>query len=325
MRLDAAPRILYATPMSPKLVLVLGLVLGTTLVHPARADDVAPDAATQEARVHHRRGLELYDEGDYRLALVELERAYTLSGSYKVLFNIGQVHYQLTSYAKARRAFEQYLALGGDRIAPERRAAVERDLVTLRARTATLTVRATPAAAEVTIDDASAGRAPIESAVVDAGTVRVRAAAPGFTPVVREITLASGDVETMSIALERTTPEIVVTQPSAGISGAAVASWIVTGVLATSALGTGFAASSAASDYDRDRLTPIAGSPTEARAELERERTRVTGLALATDVLAVSALVAGGVSLYLTLREPKRASPPPRTAFDRALFGARAW
>ena len=84
----------------------------------AFADDppLPPPPVDEEAdlaRQHHRRGLELYDEGDFRLALVEFERAYSVGHNFKILFNIGQVHFQLNGYAKARLALEQYLKEGG--------------------------------------------------------------------------------------------------------------------------------------------------------------------------------------------------------------------
>ena len=277
------------------------------------------DAATAAMRAHHRRGIQLYDEGDFRLALVEFERAYEISKNYKILFNIGQVQYELKSYARARLAFEQYLALGGDRIDPARRADVERDLASLRARTATLTVRTNVPGAEIAIHDRNLGRAPVEAAVVDAGIARVQASSPGHETIVREIALAGGDVRTMPIELQPIKREVLVTHTTTGLPASVVAAWITTGVLAAGTIGSAIAANAAHSDYERRRETPISGSSAEARGELERQRDLVTGLALTTDVLAVATLVAAGVSLYLTVREPKRDAP----AVSAALGGAR--
>lgn len=289
--------------------LTLAAVFAAT---PAYADDEPAeplDPITEQTRAHHRRGLALYDEGDYRLALVEFERAYEISKNYKILFNIGQVHYELKSYAKARRAFEEYLARGGDRIDPARRADVERDLATLRTRTATITVRTNVPDAEIAIDDAALGRAPIQGAVVDAGTAKIKATKPGYATVVREITLVGGDAADVSLELHETKPDVVVTHTTSGVPVPVVVGWIATGVLAAGTIGTALAANAAHSDYERQRDTPISGSPAEARADLERQRDLVGGLAVATDVLALATLVAGGISLYLTLREPKRDAP----------------
>lgn len=319
-------------PRFARLLVVLPLVAIVAAPARARADDApaspapaepapAADPTAEEARAHHRRGLELYDEGDMRLALVEFERAYAIGKSYKVLFNIGQVYFQLNDYAKARLTFERYLAEGGSAIAEKRRADVEKDLATLRTRTATLTLRVNVEGAEVTIDDTSMGRAPLEAAIVNAGKLRVQISKPGFATRTREIALAGGDVQTVDVDLIQTKPDIVVTQTDAGLPGTAIASWIVTGLLAAGTVGTGIAAVAASSKYDTKRQTPIAGSPEEARADLERQRSLVRGLALTTDILAVATLAGAGVSLYFTLRpKPRPESPQVRVQGLGAAF-----
>jgi len=289
---------------------------------PAANAPRSADPIAEQARAHHRRGLQLYDEGDYRLAVVELERAYEISRSYKVLFNIGQVYFQLNAYAKARRALEQYLRDGGAEIAEARRADVEKDLATLRTRTATLVVRSNVAGAEVTIDDAVVGKAPLEGVLVDAGTRRVMLTSPGYMARTRDVTVAGGDVKTVAIELAEVKPAVVVR--TTGLPAATIVAWIATGVLAAGATGTGIAANAAASTYETKRESPIPGSPEQARADLDRQRDLVSGLALATDVLAVSTIVAGGIALYLTLREKKTDPLPPRAgiALCRSCRGA---
>ena len=94
----------------------------------ARVPEATP-AQRDEARARHMRGVELYNEGEYKLALIEFERAYAIAPSYKMLYNIGQVRAQLGHYAKATLAFERFLAEGGSRIAPDRVAEVERDIL----------------------------------------------------------------------------------------------------------------------------------------------------------------------------------------------------
>ena len=289
---------------------------------PAPAAPATPaDEEADLARQHHRRGLELYDEGDFRLALVEFERAYSVGRNFKILFNIGQVHFQLNNYAKARLALEQYLQEGGAAIPEPRRASVEKDLATLRARTATLTVRVNVGDADVMINQSLAGKAPLEKLLVDAGTLRLQITRNGYAPRIREITLAGGDQQVVVIDLSETQRDVMVTQVSTVLPGAAIAAWIITGALAAGAIGTGIAATSAKSTYDTKRTTPIPGSVEEGRADLERQRNLVSALALTTDILAVAALAAGGVSLYLTLRDkPKPDAPQVKVNGAGAMF-----
>jgi hypothetical protein len=277
---------------------------------PSAPEEAAPTPAIEEARAHHRRGLALYDEGDYRLALIEFQRAYAVGKSYKTLFNVGQVHFQLSQYAKARLALEQYLTEGGAAISPKRRAEVDKDLAALRTRTATLTVRANVAGADVTINDAPAGKAPLEAVLVDAGVLRVRVAHPGYVSSVRDVTLAGGDVQTLAIGMPSESPRALAPPASSGLPREAVAAWIVTGVLTAGAITTGIITTVSASNYESKRQTAIPGTPAEARAELLDQRADVKTLAVATDVVGIGAVVAGVVSLYLTFRSaPGRSGP----------------
>ena len=274
---------------------------------PAQAPPSAEDgdAAADEARARYRRGIQLFDEGDYRLALVELERAYALHPSYRVLYNTAQVHYQLGEYAKALAAFERYLKEGGAEIPAPRRTEVEGDLATLRTRVGTLTVRANVEGVELTLNDQPLGRAPLERAVVDAGSLRISAHRPGFSTATRVVKLAGGDTAVVELELVKATSDVVDTND--GLSGVAVGAWIATGALAAGAVGFGIAANGAAKSYEDKLDAPIDGSPAEAAADLERKRGLVSGLAITTDALMVATAVGAGVSLYLTLRG--RAAP----------------
>src|SRR4051812_29519826 len=70
--------------------------------------------AVREAGERYGRGLSLYSEGDYALAVIEFERAYALVSDYRVLYNVGQVRIQLGNYALARVARETKLRDGGE-------------------------------------------------------------------------------------------------------------------------------------------------------------------------------------------------------------------
>ena len=104
----------------------MAIALALSLVGPSAFAD-----AEDDARARVKRGLELYDEGEYRLSLSELQRAYDLVPNYKVLYNIGQVRIQLGEYAEAQRVLRRYLDDGKEEIGAERRADVEKDLAML--------------------------------------------------------------------------------------------------------------------------------------------------------------------------------------------------
>ena len=181
---------------------------------PALAD--TREEANEQAKPHFRRGVTLYAEQDYRAALIEFKRAYQISPSYAVLFNIGQSSYQLLDYASALRALERYLAEGDKAIPAARRDAVEKEIAELRERVATLTVRTNVEDAEITIDDEPVGRSPLASALtVGAGRRKVVASKSGRAPVVRYVDLAGGDSAVVVLEIAEPTRAIATAPPIA--------------------------------------------------------------------------------------------------------------
>src|SRR5439155_2226394 len=107
--------------------LLLGLVLfGAPLA--ARADE----SPRKEASTHFQRGVDLYNDGDFRGALVEFKKAYTIWPRANVLYDVGQTQFQLMDYAGALNTMNRYLAETGATAA--HRAEVESTVEVLRGR-----------------------------------------------------------------------------------------------------------------------------------------------------------------------------------------------
>src|SRR5512138_3708485 len=112
-----------------RLWLTVLLVLSVCAAGPAFA---AGDNASRDAAKHFQRGVDLYNDGDFRGALVEFKKAYSVWPRANVLYDIGQTEYQLLDYASALRTMERYLAETGAN-APHR-AEVEASVEVLRQR-----------------------------------------------------------------------------------------------------------------------------------------------------------------------------------------------
>src|SRR5512140_765550 len=93
-----------------------------SLVRVARAEDA--EAVKTEARSHYDRGIQLYKEGAYDAAFVEFERAYKLFPSFRILYNMGQVKYELNDFASALTIFRRYLKDGGTEVPADKKADV---------------------------------------------------------------------------------------------------------------------------------------------------------------------------------------------------------
>jgi hypothetical protein len=276
----------------------------------------------EEAASRFRKGFELFKEADYQAALIEFRRAYELAPNYNVLYNIGQVYFQLQDYANALSALERYLAEGGKNVSKQRREEVDKDIEKLRSRVANLDVTANVTDVEIAIDDIPQGRTPLPKPIlVSAGRHKITATKEGYRPITRIVEVASSD--SLKIPLELveqkagsptpppdTTGTIVppvptttattpppVTKPPEEPPGIPWAGWAITGGFAAGAVITGVLALSASSDLADSRAAPGVS-----RATLDEMGSKVSTMALVSDILSGCAVVAGGVSLILTIR-----------------------
>ena len=296
----------------------------------ASAPAPAPVSAEvlKEAGERYARGLSLYGDGEFLLALVEFERAYQLSNNYKVLYNIGQVRIQLGRYAKAKEALEDYLKEGGKNLTAERRQAVDKDLATLAERTASLNVVTPELGADISLDGKVIGTSPLAAPlIVDAGEHNLVLHKSGFYDAAQSVTLAGHDqlelkVELKPIPLATETKSdgprpttVAVSKPS---HTAAYVSWAATGALAVTAGVVGYFGVSKAHD-----LASLRGEFGATRDQLDKAQSSARTLLTISDVTAGLAVVAGGTALYFTLSHPSESPSPSAVTLGIAPNGVR--
>jgi hypothetical protein len=272
----------------------------------------------EEAKQRFDRGLDLYTEGEYPLALIEFRRAYELVPNYRVLYNIGQVSIQLGQYANARRALEEYVQKGGDTIPADRRAAVTKDLSMLEQRTAFVEITVNIPGSDVLVDDVAVGKAPLSAALlVDAGIHRVIVRHPGYLQRNDQVTLAGGDRQSLAVTLELEPPEkstIVVREREVqSNSTLVIGGWVTTGALATAAVVTGVLGAGKAKDLKNLR-TADPRETSDLGAKLDDTKSSARTLLLVSDVCSGAAVVVGGLSLWFTLNPLEQSSEGPVAA-----------
>jgi tetratricopeptide (TPR) repeat protein len=270
----------------------------------SRSESIEP------ARAHFARGVAFYNNGDYKLALVEFRRAHELSSNYRVLYNIGQVNHLLGNYTKALAALERYLHEGGDDVPAERRGEVSRSLADLRMKTVRVRLRLNVPSAEIVVDQSSQGTLPDGHVMtIDGGEHRVEARRAGYRGALAQLTLSGGGTTDVALRLVQNAP--AARAPDAprdgGRSAWLWAGWSTAGVSAAGAVVTGLFAVSASNELESQRRSP--GSTAEER---ESTAARARGLALASDVFTGVALVSGAASLYLSLSGGSERAGPPR-------------
>ena len=263
------------------------------------------DGKLDEAKAHLQSGASLYDENNFRGALVEFQKAYDLAPSYKILFNIGQVEMELQDYAGALKAYTRYLKEGGPDVPPDRSAQVNAEIERLKGRVGFLVVQTT-AGAQVLVDDVQVGYAPLPDPVpVAAGQHRVTVTINGHDPVNRVFDVAGKETVTAALAIDvgaapPTTPVTipVVTPVEAGPKSKTpvYAMWSVTGAFV---IGAGVFAVIA--HGDSNDLTNLRNSYPVTPEQLDSQRSKTVRDAAITDVLTGAAIVSAGIAAYLTL------------------------
>jgi hypothetical protein len=301
---------------------------------PARAEGPTTPAASavDEARERYAKGVRLYEEGAYGASLVEFRRAYELVPNYSILYNIGQVNYQLQNFVEASRYLEKYLREGGRSVPAARSDEVRRELGELAGRIGTVEVRANVAGADVTVDDEGVGRTPLEAPVkVNAGRRRVSVAKTGYLPATAVLDVVGGEAAVARLELAPVAPPAASPPAPSGVpdGGKRMTTWSwaglgLAGAFAVGAGVTGLVAYGQSSDV-KDRLRDA-----PAGAGVDDDRSQARTLAVTTDVLAGAAVLTAGATLVLTfiLRPDPRVkatarapgqltlaflTPPPRT------------
>jgi hypothetical protein len=272
---------------------------------PAAGAATGTPAQMEEARQRYRRALELYDEGStesLESALLELERAYALAPSYRLLYNVGLVSMQLRQYARAYDAFAAYLQGGGAEIPPSRTEEVNGHLTRLGVRTGTLTITVDVPGAEVAVDDAVIGTSPLAKPVrVNAGRRRVSVTSAGRVAQ-RVVEIAGGDKSSVAFTL---------TGPAASAGGRdstpkKAIPWVWWGATVVAGIGAGVAGAIAlnASSQQSSQLNEV--NP----PSLESTHKTLVASSVGADAYGVVAIGLGATALYLTLSAPAKPDAP---------------
>lgn len=278
---------------------VLALSLAAT---PARASD----NASREAAKHFQRGVDLYNDGDFRGALVEFRKAYQVWPRANVLYDIGQTEYQLLDYASALKTLERYLAETGPNAV--HRQEVESTVEVLRGRVGRILLTTDGGACDVLVDDQPSGTTPLDGPLlVSVGPRKLAVHCAGDRAAIKRLEVAAGETVRVELKVPPAQPAAVRAAMAAASSPKDAApavpgkgwttGWIISGVLvaATVALGT-------TTLVEQSRLSSMRNSFPVNKSDLDRQANLTTGLAITSDVLGAASIAAIGVATYLTIK-----------------------
>lgn len=304
------------------------------------------------AAAHFSKGLEFHSQLEYKLALIEFERAYELVPDYRVLYNVGQVAIELTSFARARVALRTYLRQGGDKIPDARQQQVRLDLKMLRARTAELSLECLPKGAVVKVDGlAIPSQELTEPLLLDAGEHRVEATLSGYQEAFVRTILAGAEQRTLCVqmqatpgpsplppgraqpAVENRQNEVPVANPQSieppnerKTALSARGRFLRFSIPIAGGLIAGAATAGVVGVSSAKKASKVGQSPAPSAERYDRLTSGAERAFLVADVLAAASALTAGVSVYVASRRgalersvPKR-SARLRVAHDRLIW-----
>lgn len=149
------------------------------------------------AKAHYNTGQDYFAAGRYEAAVKEFIEGHRLSKKPLLLFNIALCYEKLDDAGRVTAYYRQYLKERAD--APER-AEIERKLLVLAPRVATVSLTSPVAGAELYLDGELVGKAPVEPVLVTAGRHHFEARFADHAPTKIDAELPGGRSTTIALA-----------------------------------------------------------------------------------------------------------------------------
>lgn len=278
---------------------LLSLPSASFAAQPGGGGDAAGEGAGKldEAREHYKRGLQLYEDGDFTAARVEFDRAYALAPTYRIFYNSGLCSKQLNDYVAALTAFQRYLAEGGPEIPDDRRSEVTKLIAELKPRIASLVVTTNVPDADVAVDDVPVGHTPFkEPVLVNPGRRKVSVTKQGYFPANKSIIVAGSDKASINLELTEVAKDHPIAEKKSR-SSVPYITWGLTAAVGVAAVITGVLAIK--SSNDQKAMLDHFGTSQD---DLENARTKTQTLSGTADILGAVTIVGAAASLYLTFK-----------------------
>jgi tetratricopeptide (TPR) repeat protein len=287
------------------------------------------DPDVPKAAVRFQQAVELYREGSFEGALAEFRKAYQLSPSYRVLYNIAQTQYALHDFVGAYKSLTQYTNEGRGEIAADRLVQVDEMAAKLSERIAQLHIVTNVEGADVHIDDVSVGRSPLSELVpVNVGRHKVSVHLEGTPAAVRTVMVAGKEKLKLEMLLNQpaipaqTLKPVPVFGPESGsaldLSASAqpkadrapgrMGLIVSVSTMAVLAIGTGvfgYLALSAQKDFN-DQLKTYPNT----KDNIDTARSKSKSYGLVADGFGAATLLSGGVALYFLVTGRAETSKP---------------
>ena len=165
---------------------------------------------------------DMFEDGNYRGALVQYERIYAESKNPRVLYSLGVVYKELRRYAKALATWEKQLTFR-DALPPREVTRAEEAIEVVRPFVSTLTVRSNVAGATLSVNGDVLGETPFLAPLpVDVGENELVLQKDGYLTLERTIDVVKGTPAEVTLDLIKADKTAVVTISIAGAEDATI-------------------------------------------------------------------------------------------------------
>jgi hypothetical protein len=268
-------------------------------------------ATTSEAQAQYAElvseAVREYNSGAWSEARASFERAHALAPSARTLRGLGLTAFELRRHVDAVAELEAALADPRQPLSPEQRAEASAVLARARRYVGSVRLDVVPKQATVSID----GRvAPQRELVLNVGTYRVGAKAPGYEHAATSLSVEGG--QSKLVRLELTPLATAGERDSDPGATQRLLGWSAVGAGgAALAVGVVFELQRASALRERDAICPSSvdcepGS--QRRVDRLSDQARTAATVEVVGLVAGAALVAGGVALLLTASESEAAN-----------------
>jgi hypothetical protein len=170
---------------------------------PAAGSKTAPpDALTEKTRQLYDEGRKAFAASHWAEAHASFLAAWKLTPHYQIAANLGTTEVLLGKHRDAAEHLSWYLR-EAPAVKAEARREAEAQLKEALAKVGSITVEVAPAGAEVTVDGASVGKAPLASPVfLDPGEHEIAAKLDGYASTRGSVTARAGAAGALSLRLE---------------------------------------------------------------------------------------------------------------------------
>jgi len=192
--------------------LFLAACIGLPLLLPA--GPLRAEEDKEKAKKHFKQGTILYDEGNFKAALVEFKASYQAHPNWKIRYYLAVTLQALHKFVEAEKELKLYLEEGAAEVTEEKKAEVEDLLSSLSGVIGQLTVFTEPGGADLFMGDGGCCQVPLaEPLRLDVGTHKITAKMEGYESQTLDVEMPGGEAVEITVKLVKAKPGVDETQP----------------------------------------------------------------------------------------------------------------